>query len=100
MPRGGRLDEVRECKISSKDKAEDANLPPDAYNIDRKTIEEDEKYEYCYSLPAKPAWELRKLDLATGQFRPLAATTAALAQPGIRVTLAGCLCRRCEPGAA
>lgn len=71
MPRGGRLDEVRECKTSSEDKSENANLPPDAYNIDRKTIEKDKKYEYCYTLPPKPAWELRKLDLATGQFQDL-----------------------------
>ena len=71
MPRGGRLEIVKECRFSSKDNASDANLPPDAYDIDRKTIEKDKKYEYCYSLPAKPAWELRKLDLTTGQYQDL-----------------------------
>jgi Tol biopolymer transport system component/uncharacterized protein YraI len=71
MPRGGRLEITRECRISSQDDSEDANLPPDAYDIDRKTIEKDKKYEYCYSLPAKPAWQLRKLDLATGQYQDL-----------------------------
>lgn len=72
MPRGGRQDVTRECTISSKDKAADANLPSDAYDIEKKTIEKNKKYEYCYSLPAKPAWQLRKVDVATGQFQDLA----------------------------
>jgi Tol biopolymer transport system component len=71
MPRGGRLDITRECRISSHDKSEDAGLPSDAYDIDGKTIEKNKKYEYCYSLPAKPAWQLRKLDLASGQYQDL-----------------------------
>ncbi|GIK40948.1 MAG: hypothetical protein BroJett011_47810 [Chloroflexota bacterium] len=71
MPRGGRLDITRECRISSHDKSEDAGLPSDAYDIERKTIEKDKRYEYCYSLPAKPAWQLRKLDLASGQYQDL-----------------------------
>jgi TolB protein len=71
MQRGGRLDVVRECKKSSADSSEDANLPPDAYDIDRSVIIEDEEFEYCYSLPPRPNWQLRKLDLAAGQFQDL-----------------------------
>lgn len=71
MQRGGRLEVTRECRISSHDKSEDAGLPADAYDIDRKTIEKNKRYEYCYSLPAKPAWQLRKLDLASGQYQDL-----------------------------
>ncbi len=41
MQRGGRLDTVQECLIS--DSKDDPNLPPDAYDIGRKTIREDEE---------------------------------------------------------
>lgn len=70
MQRGGRPEQTRECRLSS-DK-DDPNLPEDAFDIDRKEIVEDRQYEYCYSLPAKPAWQLRQLDLVTGQFSDLA----------------------------
>ncbi len=72
LPRGGRLEKTTECKTSSKDRSEDANLPPDAYDVGRKSYENDEgetEYEYCYSLPPKPAWQLRRFDLATGQYQ-------------------------------
>jgi Tol biopolymer transport system component len=71
MPRGGRLETTSECKTSSHDEAEDANLPPDAYDISKDTLEEDKLFEYCYKLPPNPAWELRQLDLATGQYQDL-----------------------------
>ena len=71
LQHGGRVEQVRECKISSEDSSGDANLPPDAYDIDRRTIEEDKRYEYCYSLPPKPAWSLRQLNLATAEFKDL-----------------------------
>ncbi|MCL4295330.1 MAG: PD40 domain-containing protein [Anaerolineae bacterium] len=74
LQRGGRLDVTRECQFSSEDSSDDAGLPPDAYDISKDTIPENKKnqrYEYCYSLPAKPAWQLRKLDLATGQYQDL-----------------------------
>jgi hypothetical protein len=35
-----------------------------------------QKYEYCYSLWKQATWELRKLDLATGQFQDSAATSS------------------------
>jgi Tol biopolymer transport system component/uncharacterized protein YraI len=72
LPRGGRLEKTQECKTSNEDRSEDANLPPDAYDVGRKSYETDEgdtRYEYCYSLPPKPAWQLRRFDLATGQYQ-------------------------------
>lgn len=74
MQRGGRADITRECQFSSEDNSDDARLPPDAYDISKDTIpgnKKNQRYEYCYSLPAKPAWQLRKLDLATGQYQDL-----------------------------
>ncbi len=66
MQRGGRIDVTRECKTS--DSKDDPDLPPNAYDVSRSTIIKDKKYEFCYSLPPQPWWQLRKLDLATGQF--------------------------------
>ncbi len=74
LPRGGRLEQTRECKVSSESSSSDANLPPGAYDISRKSFTDDqgkEKYEYCYTLPPNPAWQLRKLDLATGQYQDI-----------------------------
>lgn len=73
MQRGGRLDVVRECTTSSS--KDDPDLPPDAYNIDRSTIKEDEEYEFCYSLPPRPWWQLRQFNLATGEFKDLNSDT-------------------------
>jgi dipeptidyl aminopeptidase/acylaminoacyl peptidase len=72
LPRGGRLEQVQECKISSESSSSDANLPPDAYDISRKSFKDNEgneKYEFCYTLPPRPAWQLRKLDLTTGEYQ-------------------------------
>jgi Tol biopolymer transport system component len=72
LPRGGRLETTKECKTSSKDSSDDANLPPDAYDVSRKSYENAEgetEYKYCYSLPPKPAWQLRRVDVATGQYQ-------------------------------
>jgi Tol biopolymer transport system component len=69
LQNGGRLEKVRECRLSSS--KDEPNLPPDAYDINRDTIEKDKRYEFCYWLPPKPAWRLRQLDLATGQFQDL-----------------------------
>ena len=72
LPRGGRLETMQECRTSSEKSSSDANLPPDAYDIGRKSFETAEgktRYEYCYSLPPKPAWQLRQVDLATGQYQ-------------------------------
>ncbi|GAB4433845.1 MAG: hypothetical protein Kow0031_15440 [Anaerolineae bacterium] len=67
MQRGGRLNTVQECTVSSS--KDDPNLPPDAFDVRRSTIVDGEKYEFCYSLPPRPWWQLRQLNLATGEFR-------------------------------
>jgi dipeptidyl aminopeptidase/acylaminoacyl peptidase len=69
LQHGGRLDTTKECKFSSSE--DEPDLPPDAYDVDRKTIIEGERYEFCYWLPPKPGWALRQLDLTTGQFKDL-----------------------------
>lgn len=75
MQRGGRLNEVRECKTSSS--KDDPNLPRGAFDIDREEIIEDEEYEYCYSLPPEPWWQLRQVNVNSGEWRDLPSDTGS-----------------------